>query len=135
MSQQDDNLATVRAIYDAFGRGDVEAILERVTDDVDWSAEAASTAAPWYGPRSGKSAVADFFGDLSGAVEVEDFTPISLAAGDDDVHAFVRFAFRAPATDRRAAMHLHHYWRLRDGKVAYYRGTEDTEQTAHVLAG
>jgi ketosteroid isomerase-like protein len=31
------NIQTAREIYEAFGRGDVEAILERVTDDVDWS--------------------------------------------------------------------------------------------------
>ena len=29
------NVDTVKAMYDAFGRGDVEAILERATDDVD----------------------------------------------------------------------------------------------------
>jgi len=30
-------------------------------------------------------------------------------------------------------MDLHHYWRLRDGKVAYYRGSEDTALTAAIL--
>jgi len=29
------NVDAVEAMYDAFGRGDVEAILERATDDVD----------------------------------------------------------------------------------------------------
>jgi len=29
-----ENIETVKAIYDAFGRGDVAAILERCTDDV-----------------------------------------------------------------------------------------------------
>jgi hypothetical protein len=31
-------------------------------------------------------------------------------------------------------MHLHHYFRFRDGKIDYYRGTEDTAQTGSVLA-
>ena len=53
MSQQD-NIRIVKEIYDAVGRGDVDAILERVTDDVDWAAEVAGTAAPWHGPRTGK---------------------------------------------------------------------------------
>ena len=30
-------------------------------------------------------------------------------------------------------MTMHHYWRLRDGKVAYFRGSEDTELTAQVF--
>ncbi len=49
-----DNVATVKAIYDAFGRADIETILDAVCDDVDWATEGATGAAPWYGPRSGK---------------------------------------------------------------------------------
>jgi hypothetical protein len=30
-------------------------------------------------------------------------------------------------------MNLHHYWRFRDGKVEYYRGSEDTAQTVAAL--
>jgi hypothetical protein len=30
-------------------------------------------------------------------------------------------------------MTMHHYWRIRDGKIEYFRGREDTEQTARVL--
>ena len=28
---------------------------------------------------------------------------------------------------------LHHYFQFRDGKVSYYRGSEDTAQTAAAL--
>jgi hypothetical protein len=31
-------------------------------------------------------------------------------------------------------MDLHHWWRFRDGKIYYYRGTEDTALTASLLA-
>jgi hypothetical protein len=30
-------------------------------------------------------------------------------------------------------MDLHHYFAFRDGKIAYYRGTEDTAQTRATL--
>jgi hypothetical protein len=30
-------------------------------------------------------------------------------------------------------MDLHHWFRLRDGKIAFYRGTEDTALTAELL--
>ena len=60
-----DNLATVRGIYEAFGTGDVETILAAVADDVDWSVDA-EPVAPWYGPRKGKDGVASFFADLAG---------------------------------------------------------------------
>lgn len=134
MSQQE-NLSTVNEIYAAVGRGDVGAILDRVTNDVDWAAEASSQAAPWYGPRSGKAGVERFFGDLAGHIEISEFEPHSLAAGDDDVHVLVRWTFRAHATGRAASMQMHHYWRLRDGKVDQFRGSEDTELTAAVFGG
>jgi len=35
------NIETATQMYQAFGRGNVEAILDRVTDDVDWSTDAA----------------------------------------------------------------------------------------------
>jgi uncharacterized protein len=134
MSQQD-NLTIVREIYDAVGRGDVAAILDRVSDDVDWAAEAASKTAPWHGARTGKDGVASFFGDLATSVEIGAFTPHSFAAGEDDVHLLVDWTFRPVRTGREASMTMHHYWRLRDGKVAYFRGSEDTELTAEVFAG
>jgi hypothetical protein len=133
MSQQD-NLTIVKEIYDAVGRGDVAAILDRVSDDVDWAAEAASKAAPWYGPRAGKDGVASFFSDLATSVEISAFTPHSFAAGQGDVHLLVDWTIRPVTTGRETSMTMYHYWRLRDGKVTYFRGSEDTELTAQVFA-
>jgi ketosteroid isomerase-like protein len=131
----DANIKTITAVYEAFGRGDVAAILNAVTDDVDWAAEAASSAAPWYGVHHGKDAVAAFFSDFGSTMEVEEFTPVSFAANDTDVLTVVRFRARSRNTGQTAQMNLHHYFKFRDGKIAYYRGTEDTAQTETVLRG
>lgn len=37
---------TARAIYDAFGRGDVPAILDHLADDVEWEYGVNSTNVP-----------------------------------------------------------------------------------------
>jgi ketosteroid isomerase-like protein len=66
-------------------------------------------------------------------VEVEDFSPISFAANDTDVLTVVRFRARSRSTGKTAAMDLHHYFKFHEGKIAYYRGTEDTAQTEAVL--
>ena len=129
----DVKIKTIEEVYQAFGRGDVAAILDAVTDDVDWAAETTSTAAPWYGVRHGKDAVAAFFAAFGSAMEVEDFTPISFAANDTDVLTVVRFRARSRSTGKTAAMDLHHYFKFRESKIAYYRGTEDTAQTEAVL--
>ena len=131
----DANAKTIEQVYEAFGRGDLATILDAVTDDVDWAAEATSDAAPWYGVRHGKEAVAEFFAAFGSTMEVGEFTPISLAANDTDVFTVVQFRATSRQTGRTAAMNLHHFFRFRDGKIAYYRGTEDTAQTAAVLEG
>ncbi len=131
----DANIKTITQVYEAFGRGDVATILDAVTDDVDWAAEAASSAAPWYGVRHGRDAVAAFFSDFGSTMEVEEFTPVSFAANDTDVLTVVRFRARSRATGKAAEMDLHHFFTFRDGKIAYYRGTEDTAQTEAVLRG
>ena len=132
----DANIKTIAQAYEAFGRGDVAAILDMVTDDVDWAAEATdSNGAPWYGVRHGKDAVAAFFTDYGSAMEVEEFTPVSFAANDTDVLSVVRCRARSRASGRSVAMNLHHFFTFRDGKIAYYRGTEDTAQTEQALRG
>ena len=131
----DANIKTIARVYEAFGRGDVAAILDAVTDDVDWASEAASSAAPWYGVRHGKDGVAAFFTAFGSTMEVEEFTPVSFAANDTDVLTVVRFRARSRATGKAAEMDLHHFFTFRDGKIAYYRGTEDTAQTEAVLQG
>lgn len=74
--------------------------------------------------------MAAFFSDIGAAIEVSEFLPLSFTSNDNEVHALVRFGFRARATGREATMNLHHYFRFRDGKIEYYRGSEDTAQTA-----
>ena len=66
-------------------------------------------------------------------MEVEEFTPVSIAASDTDVLTVVRFRARSRATGKTAAMDLHHAFTFRDGKISYYRGTENTAQTQAVL--
>jgi ketosteroid isomerase-like protein len=38
------NLATVQSIYEAFGKGDIPAILEVLADDIEWEAWAGNSA-------------------------------------------------------------------------------------------
>jgi len=131
----DQNVQAIQAMYDAFGRGDIGAILDAVTDDVDWASDTSSTAAPWYGVRHGKGDVASFFKAFASAMEVEEFSPLVFATGEDAVHSVVRCQAASRSTGKVIDMNLHHYFRFRDGKVCYYRGTEDTAQTEAALRG
>lgn len=128
------NVEFIKAMYEEFGRGDVDAILERVTDDVDWSTDAAIAAAPWYGPKHDKAGVRSFFEGIGQTGPVTEFAPQSFTSNDDgDVMVFIRYAFTVTATGKSGAMNLHHYWKFRDGKVCFVRSSEDTAQVAATL--
>jgi ketosteroid isomerase-like protein len=128
------NMETTKGMYEAFGRGDVETILERVTDDVDWSTDAAIESAPWYGPRHGKDGVRSFFEAIGKTGPVTQFTPLSFTSNEDgDVMVLIRYAFTVAATGKDVAMNMHHYFKFRDGKVCFVRSSEDTAQVAAAL--
>lgn len=123
------NTKTIQGVYEAFGRGDVQAVLDAVTDDVDWAAETSSTVAPWYGVRHGKDGVASFFDAFGSTMEVQEFKPYAFAANDSEVHTVVHCRATNRKTGRAIDHDLHHFFRFRDGKIVFYRGTEDTAQT------
>ena len=126
----DPKIEAVQRLYEAYGRGDVDAVLAELADNVDWSAEAASTSAPWYGKFHGKGEVPRFFKEIGSSIDVTEFTPLSFTSNDTDVIVAVHWAFTVNSTGKRAAMNMHHRWQFADGKIVLFRGSEDTEQTA-----
>jgi ketosteroid isomerase-like protein len=131
----EDNVNTIKRLYEAFGAGDVETILASLVDDVDWVAEAAGDGAPWWGPRTSKEAVAGFFQAIAQTVTVQEFSPLSFTSNDSEVMVLIRWRATYNATGRQVSFNLHHYWRFRNSKIECYRGTEDSAQTLAALAG
>jgi len=131
----EDNVKTIRAVYEAFGRGDLPAILDVLTDDVDWASSVSSTEVPWWGVRHGKAEVTDFFVKLADGTETTEFTVLELLGEGDTVLTVVRYRVTAKETGREAEMLLHHYFKFRAGKIAYYRGAEDSLLTLRTVAG
>ena len=129
----DMKIDTIGRVYEAFGRGDIPAILGDMTDDVDWAAETMSSAAPWYGVRHGKDEVSAFFNEFGSTMEVQEFTPLAFAANDTDVFTLVRMRARARNTGRTMVNNVHHFFRFKNGKIALWRGSEDTAQIEEVL--
>ena len=93
-----DNTKTIQRVYEAFGRGDIPTVLDAVTDDADSATEAGGTDAPWWGPHAGRAGVHEFFEQFAAAMEVDEFTPLVIAADGDAVLSVVRLRVRSRAT-------------------------------------
>ena len=65
--------------------------------------------------------------------QITEFTPLSFASNETDVMTVTRWGATAPATGKSLTMDIHHWFRFRDGKIYFYRGTEDIAQTAEAL--
>lgn len=124
--------ATVTAIYEAFGRGDVPAILDLLADDVVFDDDTRPSAAqqagyPLFAPHRGKDGAARFFAELAG-YRFSEFDVTDLLAGDQCVAARILVEVTAPSgvVIRDDAMHL---WRFDDsGLVTGMRHYADTAQ-------
>src|SRR5689334_19242429 len=99
-----DNVATIQEIYDAFARGDVELIVGKLADDVDWGSDAAGDGAAWYGIRHGRDEVAGFFADLASTTEVREFDVTTIASTADEVLSFIRFGFAPKGVGETTSM-------------------------------
>lgn len=121
------HLETVHAIYAAFGRGDVQDILSRLADDVEWDYDVSRNDIPWLQPRRGPHEVLGFFQTLE-ALEFERFEPHTLLANDDVVVALIRVGLRVKATGRRITEEDEtHVWRFdAEGRVGAFTHKIDT---------
>jgi ketosteroid isomerase-like protein len=114
-------------MYEAFGRGDVPAILAHVAEDVEWEYGGGTTDVPWLQPRNGRASVVGFFESLS-AIEFHRFVPTRLLGDAEVVVALVDLEATVKATGKRfAETDEAHIWRFNpDGKVARFRHRVDT---------
>ncbi len=124
------NIDTVKGIYAAFGRGDLPALLDAVSDDVSWGIESVATAeVPAYGIRNGKDGVAKFAAAWGEIGEFVKFEADDFVAAGDHVFCTLRIELAVRATGKRVKNASAQHWTLRDGKVIRWRGWEDTAAT------
>ena len=114
-----DLVKEVQALYAAFGRGDVEAILNSTTDDVSWEFEAPA-ALSWSGIRKGRQQTAGFFAGIAAEHENPVLQMTDYFSSGDAVAAFGRYDATVKATGRRISTPVAHYFKFRDGKVSRY---------------
>lgn len=124
------NAEIVGAIYEAFGRGDVPAIIERLAPDVRWEDwadnEAQAADVPWMRARHGRDEVYGFFAE-AGKLEITDFQVLDLLASEHQVVAEVVIAANVPATGGSYRDEELHLWTFdADGLVTRLRHYTDT---------
>jgi uncharacterized protein len=123
------NARVTGAIYEAFGRGDVAAVLARLDPAVEWRLAEGHPYSPAGEAWVGHAAVVENFFVRAGA----DWDAFGVAVRDlhdagEVIVAEVRYSGRFPATGRELDAQGCHVWRLRDGKVVAFQQYVDTSR-------
>jgi ketosteroid isomerase-like protein len=131
-----DLITVVGEIYAAFGRGDIEAMLAPLADDISWDANWADHFGQRQGlemfrPRVGKAEVVGFFEMLS-TLEVHDFQLLDLLASDHQVVAQIVIEVSYPNGGRFRDEELHLWTFGEDGTIIALRHYVDTAK--HIAA-
>jgi ketosteroid isomerase-like protein len=119
MSQE--AIKTVREAAAAFNRGDLDAWLEYLADDIDY--RAVEGALDDRGPMHGKDAVRAYVQDWLGTFDDFRSEPVELIeAGEDKVIAVGRISGRAKLSGVETDLTFAALYTVRDGKIV--RGRE-----------
>ena len=118
MSEQD-NVAAITKIYEAFGKGDVPYIVSQLQDDVRWVVHM-DKVVPTSGDWSGKAKVPGFFQALGETTEVTAFVPTEFVAHGDTVVSMGDFGFVVRSNGKSGMSKWIFVWKFRGGKVVSY---------------
>lgn len=124
------NIATVQSMYEAFGRGDIPAILAQLADDVQWESWADNAAqthnVAYMKAGTGKEAVLTYFG-VVGQLNITRFDVLSMMEGGNQVAAeFVIEALPSAFTTGYSDEEMHLWTFNGEGKVIRLRHYLDT---------
>jgi ketosteroid isomerase-like protein len=121
----DQNLDVIRRAYDAFGRGDIGALLALVDPDVEWITPGPADL-PTAGVRRGRQQVGEFFGALVSTVDIQRFAPQTFAAAGDKVIVVGDETARVKASGGVVENAWVHVFTVRNGAIVAFREYLDT---------
>jgi len=117
-----DNVKVVQEAYAAFGRGDVQGILDRLDDTIVWNAVyGAASQVPMGGERRGKPAVGAFFKQVADNLNFSRFEPREFVATGDKVVTLGHYSAKASKSGRDFDSDFVMVFTLRNGKVTHFQ--------------
>jgi ketosteroid isomerase-like protein len=128
MSEQE-NIAVVQQVYANFKAGNIQALVDQMTDDVVWQLPEIKNVAI-AGKRTGREAVTDFFATVARDQDVIEFEPREIVAQNDKVVSLGHYKWRVKATGREFASDFVHIFTIRDGRIAGFREHFDSAVVA-----
>jgi len=132
MSEQS-NVQLVQQAYAAFGRADIDGVLQTLSENVDWFIPGPTDTVPFVGRRNGHKEVAAFFGTLASMQTAERFEPLEFIASGDRVVVLGAQRWQVHSTGSTYEDEWAHVFTIENGKITGFTEYHDTaaEAAAH----
>jgi hypothetical protein len=128
MSEQQ-NVKVVQDAYAAFGRGDIQGILNSLTDNIEWHTPGEGLV-PQGGIHHGKDEVNQFFQTVGQTMQFGKFDPHTFVAQGDNVVAIGHYDGTVKTTGRLFDADFVMVFTFKGGKVARFQEFTDTAALA-----
>lgn len=131
MTKQE-NLEFIRTHIAAFGKGEINTLLQQCTPDVIWTPPISHGVIPYNQPWRGREGVREYLSLLFGALEWSSFEIVALLAAQENHVIFLgKESFKVRTTgnivDNNVFLAL---FKIRDGMIAEFTLCENTELVA-----
>lgn len=122
------NVELVRQGYEAFGRGDIEGLLNLLDDNIEWVSPGPPDL-PTAGTRRGRQQIAEFFQTMNEVFEIQRFEPKTFVAQGDRVVVLGEDTARVRATGTIVNESWAHAFVVGNGKIVSFQEYLDTAAT------
>lgn len=123
------NRQVIQGIYEAFGKGDLPAVLEAFEPKIEWREAEGNPyemeGNAWIG---GEAVTQNLFAKLAADWDAFTVTPKSFHDAGDSVVAEGRYTGTHKVTGKRIDVQFCHVWRLSGGRVKSFQQYCDTAQ-------
>ena len=129
-----DNVRLLKNLYEAFGRGDIPAVLGAMSSDMRWHQAEGNpymrSGEAWVGPEA---VLGNLFMKLG--AEWDGFTvhPKLFHGAGDSVIVEARYSGTYKATGKSMDAQVCHVWDVKDGKVTRFQQYVDTAKIQDVM--
>ncbi|MEQ8747584.1 nuclear transport factor 2 family protein [Pyruvatibacter sp.] len=134
MSLQQTNIAATQKLFEAFGAGDIPAILALCSDDIRIEFYGPADIIPYADMYDGMEGARRFFETVLSSVDIHVFEPQEFLADADKVIVTGVLHLTAKSTGRDIKSDFVHVITMRDGKWQKFRDFMDTHQAVKAFS-
>jgi ketosteroid isomerase-like protein len=128
MSEQQ-NVTLIQKLFEAFGRGDVQTILDYCTNDCEFYCPGPSSI-PYAGTKKGRAEIQGYFEALIGTQRNANLSIDQFVSQDDTVVAIGRYTAKVNSTGKPIDTPVVTTFKVQNGKITRHMVIGDTAALA-----